>query len=185
MRLPVVVARPMPNIFRKTRKGQDEITTRAHRLAPRARAALILVDGQRNDEELARLIQVQATETLQTLLDQGFIEVSSEPVVASPVPAAAPRLATQPPPKPIVSETSNPDAPSTIPRSYDFRLVQREAVRRLTDLLGPAAETLAIRMEGCRDLAGLRPLLIQARDLITAMRGKQAGAEYIAYLSAL
>lgn len=176
----------MGNIYRKTPKGLDEVATRANRLPPRARAALILVDGQRTDDELARLIQVNASETLAMLVEQNFIEVTAEAVAAPPAAALAPpRLATQPPPKPIIGEHSTAEAPSTMPRAYDFRLVQREAVRRLTDMLGPSAETLAMKMESSKDMATLRPLLIQARDLITAVRGKQAAADYIAILSAL
>lgn len=176
----------MANIYRKTTKGLDEVATRAHRLPPRARAALILVDGQRSDDELARLIQVNASETLAMLVEQNFIEVIAEAVAPAPAAVpAAPRFATQPPPKPIISEHSTAEAPSTMPRAYDFRTVQREAVRRLTDLLGPAAEGLAMKMEASKDMATLRPLLIQARDLITAVRGKQAAVDYIAILSAL
>jgi WD40 repeat protein len=37
----------MPTIYRKTAKGQSEIETRVHRLAPRFRSLLILVDGRR------------------------------------------------------------------------------------------------------------------------------------------
>ena len=36
----------MSTIFRKTAKGTSEVETRANRLPPRLRAALILVDGR-------------------------------------------------------------------------------------------------------------------------------------------
>ena len=38
----------MSIIFRKTAKGISEIETREHRLTPRVRNALILVDGRRD-----------------------------------------------------------------------------------------------------------------------------------------
>lgn len=147
--------------YRKTPKGVDEVQTRAHRLPPRARGALILVDGQRTDEELARLIPVQAAETLAALAEAGFIEVI----------AVAPPAAT-------------PATPPTS-RQPDFKLVQREAVRRLVELVGPSADDLAIRMEGARSMDQLRPLLVHARSLIGNVRGAQPAADYIAALSAL
>ena len=41
--------RAMATVYRKTDKGRNEIETRANRLLPRLRSALIVVDGQRND----------------------------------------------------------------------------------------------------------------------------------------
>lgn len=153
----------MAIIFRKTAKGVDEIQTRAHRLAPRSRNALILVDGQRSDEDLGRLIQLQAAETLQALAAGGFIEA-----VAS---AVAPATAQAPPAAPL--------------RPIDVALVRREAVRRLTDLVGPAGEDLCIRMERCKDIDALRPLLANARQIIVNTRGALAAAQYINALSEL
>ena len=46
----------MPLVYRKTTKGQREIETRADRLLPRLRTALILADGRRGMEELRKLV---------------------------------------------------------------------------------------------------------------------------------
>lgn len=151
--------------YRKTPKGVEEVQTRAHRLPPRARGALILVDGQRTDQELEKLIPAQAADTLAALAEAGFIEVID---AGSHAAAAAP---ASPAPAPA--------------RQPDFKLVQREAVRRLVDLVGPSADDLAIRMEGARSLDQLRPLLVHARSLITNVRGPQPAADYISALSAL
>ena len=81
----------MATIYRKTPKGHTEIETRALRLSPRLRSALILVDGRRTDAELQRMILQQPDETLHGLVDQGFIEVISitQPL-AAPRPNPAP-----------------------------------------------------------------------------------------------
>ena len=79
----------MAIIYRKTAKGMAEIETRAHRLPPRMRSALILVDGKRSDDALAALIQAQAIEMLHALAGQGFIEVLS---VAAPPVSSVPDL---------------------------------------------------------------------------------------------
>ncbi|HRD85230.1 MAG TPA: hypothetical protein PLF63_08655, partial [Rubrivivax sp.] len=64
----------MPTIYRKTAKGQTEVETRSHRLAPRFRSVLILVDGRRTDDELAKLMPHAGEGTLEALEQGGFIE---------------------------------------------------------------------------------------------------------------
>lgn len=149
-------------IYRKTAKGVDEVRHRTHRLAPRERSTLILVDGQRRDDELEKLIQVQAMETLQRLADGGFIEITMHTSPAAPTSTAA------------------PTRPAT-----DIGKLRREAVRRLLDHVGPDGDDLAMRIEKAPDLESLRPMLVQARGIIANMRGEQAAADYISALSAL
>jgi hypothetical protein len=175
----------MANIYRKTAKGVDEIANRTHRLAPRARTALILVDGQRSEEDLTKLVQVQAAETLALLVQQGFIEGLNVGTAAAPAPSAG-TTRDSGAGRSSAGEAGNESGfSSTSAPQRNFSLVRREAVKRLTDLLGPGAETLALRMEATQDLAALRPLLVRARDLIAASRGQQAANNYITELSAL
>ena len=152
----------MPIIFRKTAKGVTEIETRAHRLAPRLRSALIMVDGKRSDADLRPLITQQPDETLAALAEQGFIEI----VAAAPAMAPLPRAAV-------------PPAAAARP-VMDFETRRRAAVRGLNDLLGPAAETLAIRMERARSAEELRPLLATAVQLVANARGRSAADDYAA-----
>lgn len=142
--------------YRKTAKGVAEIETRAHRLTPRMRSALIFVDGKRNDAELATMIQQQATETLHALAGQGFIEVLAIGP-AAPAPASA---------------TAGP-AP-------DLQARRREAVRAVNDLLGPAAESVALRLERARNLDELRVALSTALQTVAAARGRQAAEAFAA-----
>lgn len=164
----------MANVYRKSAKGLDEIQTRTHRLVPRLRSALILVDGQRSDADLARLVP-DAADLLATLLQQGFVEPAPrEASPATPVPRS--RTAVPPDGRAVVAEERPPVA---------YRTLQREAVRRLTELVGPTAEPLAIRMERAADRQALDPLLLQARNLIAGMRGQRLADEYAAALAAL
>ena len=146
----------MPLIYRKTAKGLSEIETRANRLPPRLRSALIVVDGKRNLAELRPLI-LQPDETLAALAEQGFIEAIREVAPPPPPPAAAPAAAA--------GAAGNPN---------DFEQTRRAAVRALNDLLGPAAESLAIKIEKARNLAELTPLLTQAAQSVANMRGRGA-----------
>lgn len=159
----------MPIIFRKTAKGVAEIETRAHRLTPRMRSALILVDGKRDAQDMKLLITQQAEETLQTLAEQGFIEAVGETVrsQSSSAPAAAP------------AAEARAAAPAAKP-GPDFDNLRRGSVRALNEALGPSAESLAIRIERARNLQELQPLLSQAAKLIGAARGAAAAEAYAA-----
>jgi hypothetical protein len=153
----------MASIFRKTAKGLAEIETRAHRLPPRLRSALIVVDGKRDEEALSKLVLQDPALTLQTLLEAGFIEVCD--TVPAPSPRPAPAAA---PARPAAA----PPAPS------GFDQTRRDAVRALTDLIGPMGEALAIKMEKTRSLDELRPLLSVAMQIIANTRGRQAATDY-------
>jgi hypothetical protein len=153
---------PMAHIYRKTAKGAAEIETRAHRLTPRMRSALILVDGRRSEDELRALVQYQADETIDGLVSQGFIEVAG---VAAPKPAPAPA------PPPAAAPVAAPPRPAPV---IDIKTLCRDAVRELSHQVGPMAEALAIRMERAKTYDELRPLLNSAAQVIDNTRGTTA-----------
>lgn len=148
----------MTTIYRKTEKGIDEIATRANRLVPRLRTALILVDGTRNEVELAGLIAQGSAQVLEELLSQGYIEVT---------PGA---------PQPKPEKTAAAAAPAAADKS--FSSFRAEAVRAFNDLTGPAGEALAIKMEKTSSREQLAPLLQTAYQIIGNSRGAQAATEF-------
>ena len=153
----------MATVYRKTDKGVAEITTRAHRLAPRYRSALILVDGKKADDELHKLILSEPADTLARLLAEGFIDVFAT-------------LAPQPerPPERTATASSNRSDGAT------FASRQRDAVRELNHQMGPLAETLALGMERAKSDAELQPLVRQAADMLRRMRGAAPADAYLA-----
>jgi hypothetical protein len=171
----------MATIYRKTDKGHAEIETRAHRLPPRVRQALIVVDGRRSDDDLRKLIMQQPDETLQSLLDGGFIEASGSISAPRPTPASA---HAAPPAAPAAAGTMAPAAPaaSTAPGTVplDLAALKRAAVRSINDQLGPMGESLALRIERCRSPAELQPLLVTATDIIRNARGPAAATAFAA-----
>lgn len=172
----------MPTLFRKTTKGQTEIETRAHRLGPRLRALLILVDGKRDGAALAALVP-QADNLMTELLTQGFVEALPEAEAAPPSPSprpAAPAAKASATPSAPVPPTPAAAAKTTSAAGGDFDTLRRNAVRALNDELGPAAETIAIRIERARSMAELRPLLVQAAQAVANMRGRGAAEAYAA-----
>jgi len=163
--------------YRKTDKGQAEIETRAFRLSPRLRTPLIMVDGRRNEDELRKLIPSQPDETLQALLDQGFIEVIAAPAGAraSSEPASVAKPATE-----MAPAAESAADPTSMPPPMRFEDLRRQAVRSLIDQAGPAAEGVALKMEKTRNLHELRPLLSVARDILSTSTSQAAAATFAA-----
>jgi hypothetical protein len=166
----------MSIIFRKTTKGVHEIETREHRLPPRVRNALILVDGKRDVATLKALMPQQVDGTLELLLEQAYIEVV-EGVAATSALRAAPEtgVRTSAAPAATAPTMAAPAASTPVP---SLATRQRTAVRELNDAMGPMGESLAIRMERARDEAELRPLVQMAVQLIGNARGRSAAEAY-------
>jgi len=157
----------MAHIYRKTDKGHAEIETRAHKLTPRFRSALILVDGKRTDDDLRKLIPQEPEETLRQLTEQGFIELIA--TTATPKAHAAPAAAPAP-------ERESERVMSASPSQLEQ--IKRESVRSLNNHLGPMAETLAMKIERARNMAELRPLLETASQIILNASGTGAAADF-------
>ena len=157
----------MSIVYRKTAKGVAEIETRAHRLLPRVRGALILVDGKRSDDELAPLVGADAAATLASLLGDGFIEVLA--TLAERAAEAAPdRVADRASDRRSSGSGGNAAAASS---SRAFETLRRDAVRSLNDQLGPAGETVVIDLERAKTPAELQRLLLLGVKVLRDFRG--------------
>jgi hypothetical protein len=149
----------MTTIYRKTAKGQAEIETRTHRLPPRQRGALILVDGQRSAVDLAKLIPGDVEATLQQLLADGFIDVFAVLADRPAMPFAM--------------------APAPIDQ------MKREAVRALIQQLGPMAEAVALKIEHSQSLAELRPLLTLGAQMLRDVKGPEVADAFASHFLAV
>ena len=163
----------MATVYRKTDKGRAEIETRAHRLLPRLRSALILVDGKKTDEELMRLVLAEPAATLASLLADGFIEVLA--TLAEPQPERPPERQAER--KPAAARSGSDGAA--------FAARSRDAVHEINHQIGPLAEALALKMERAKTAAELQPLLVQASEMLRRMRGGASADAFVArFLSA-
>jgi hypothetical protein len=177
----------MPTIYRKTAKGLAEIATRANKLPPGLRNALILTDGRRSDVDLRALLPHASEDTLVLLAEQGFIEATG--VVSGawppfpPVPPLQP-LAPPPPGQPMPATAGPPAAAPAAPApprpALSLEQRRREAVRLLTDQLGPMADALAIRIERSRNADELRSALALAVQVLGNTRGRGAAEAFAA-----
>jgi len=154
----------MSSVYRKTEKGQLEIETRANRLVPRLRTALIMVDGKRSDEDLHKLIHIDAATVLKELLDEGYVEIVT---TTPPKPA--------PPPSPTASAEAA-QAAAAGQRALDD--VRKKAVRMLTELIGPMAEAVAVKMEKAHNWEELRHSLEIGQEILRNTRGAAVAKEF-------
>jgi len=168
----------MALVYRKTDKGSAEIATRANRLAPRLRHALIVVDGRRRDDELRELIAQAPDEALATLLAQGYIEVAGS--ARAPAETAAPGAAAGAPSVPAAPPPPRAAPPATSASTRGWEERRRQAVRYLNDKLGPSAESLVMKIEKSRDAGELRPHLEMAEQVLRAARGPAVASEFAA-----
>jgi hypothetical protein len=156
---------PMSTTYRKTPKGQAEVETRANRLPPRLRAALILVDGRRSEDDIVKLVSNDAAEVLRGLLDDGYVEL-----VEVAAPARPPTVAQRPAAPAAVA--SAPELLSMAPSV--IAATKRDAVRVLTEQIGPMAEGLALKIERAANAAELQGLLEIGRQVLGNTRGRAA-----------
>lgn len=155
--------------YQKSSKGIEAIATRSAALAPKQRSVLILVDGKRSCDELTRLAQAlgDPQALLSQLAEAGFIEpVGGKPAAAAT--AGAPFAATAPMP--------------VAPASTTVPLVQaqRYASRRLTDLLGPEAESMCLRIEATRNAQEFQAAVHKAEAMLRQFRSAQVADRFAA-----
>jgi hypothetical protein len=146
-----------PNVrFTKTEKGQEEIRNRTHRLNPRLRQVLVLVDGSKPIGELvaaAASLGGDAT-VLELLVRDGFIAPIDGPAAASaPVrpsappaaPSAAPAAAARPAAAPAPDDPAKVSAAKMAMRSYiklAAGMLEARALNKLVDGVHSTDEAL-------------------------------------------
>ena len=159
-------------IYHKSAKGTEAIATRQHGLSPKQRSMLIMIDGKRSFDELARLSAMLGdTEQLMTELENGgFIE---------PLGGASGAPAPGPAPAPAEAVT----VPAALP-AVSLPEAKRFAVRLLTDTLGPMAEELCLRIEGARNAAEFSAAITRAEALMRQVKGTAAAARFAADVAA-
>lgn len=74
------------------------------------------------------------------------------------------------------SELPMPSPPVGLP----FEALRREAVRQLTEQLGPNAETLVIKINRSANMTELQPLLARAVLVLRKVRGEAAADAFAA-----
>jgi len=149
----------LAHIPKKTDKGRVEVQTRAYQVGPRERSVLIMVDGKTPARLLVAKLAFmkKADEILDELCVGGFIDISGS--------------------EDYSRQRQTPVAPMT-PLTDELR-ARREFARDFVRLaLGPSADYLALRLQGCASREALLPLLEECRDHIEIAIGPQQAQDF-------
>jgi hypothetical protein len=151
------------SVLSKTPKGTEEIETRRHKLDHRLRALLIMVNGKASAAEIAKKFEQlgDVMPLLQELQAQGFV---SDGTAAAPPARAAPGGAAA--------------APSAGAASFDLKQAKVDLCRQLRDQLGPDADMLTGKIEGCGSPEELRQFLAAKREMLDEWLGKSKAAQF-------
>jgi hypothetical protein len=156
-------------VYHKSAKGTEAIATRQHGLSPKLRSTLILIDGKRGFEELARLSQGDTEQLVGQLLEQGFIE---EVVGAPAAPAAAPTKSAAAPAKTAAAPAAG--------RGLPLLDAQRYASKRLFAILGVSAEPVCLRIEAARNAQDFQAAIKLAEIMVNDVRSGRVAEEFAA-----
>jgi hypothetical protein len=159
-----------PNtVYFKTEAGMGEVKARAMGLRAELRRLLILIDGNATVGRLAAFVRGSEVDFLIAELESlGLVtsgassgNVATVTGVATPAPVAA------------------PTDPSLEPTAAQMQAVRRAAIRSLHDTLGPDADTLAVKVERCKDAQELRVAITEIRLTLDRQVGIAAGQRFL------
>jgi len=147
-------------VFGKTPKGAAELAARSGALSLAQRRLLILIDGVRDVDQLAAIVPSALDESLDVLEQGGFIALASGAAGGNDTEQGA--------------STMIPEAEMTTVQEAKTR-----AVRAINELLGPAADGLAMAIETASSGEELRPLIREAERLVALAHGAAAAQSFI------
>lgn len=146
-------------VFSKTDEGREALTSRPPGLTPRLRSLLIMTDGKRTVAELDKMLGADgaAGPLLDQLVTQGWVQgqAGTGPTTSPPMAASAEAGGGQ---------AAVDTLPPFVDAAWPFPDARRRVVRFINDQLGPMGETLAMRVESCKNAADLQAALPRIRD---------------------
>jgi hypothetical protein len=163
----------LDQVFHKTASGQAELVNKTHGLSPTQRRLLIMLDGRkalkdcapyfRESDDLPAMIKVLST----LKLIEGGAKDPWETTTILPTADATPQM--------MAARATTQPLPPAVPLG---EMISR-AVRYLTDELGPAAESVAIRIESAKSVDAFNTALRPAVDLLASVKGREASAKLL------
>jgi hypothetical protein len=166
-------------IFKKTDAGVTEVNARALGLRAALRRTLIMIDGRNTLAALATIVRGEEVEGLiYELQSLGLIDTGGGTATRA---AGDLRSAVIPvPAQPVLAPLAVPQetAPGE-PTQEQLVGARRAAVRALNDILGPGADSFAIRIEKCRTPNELREQVVQIRQTLARSIGESAAVRFV------
>ena len=159
-------------IYVKTPKGVEEVSARSAQLSMISRRVLIMMDGRRTVEELSVYVRPGEIDGIITQLESAGLAERAGPSAPATL---APRTAA---PNTVQPAISPPPEQREI-AAIALEEAKRRAARELNDRLGPTAEVIAMRIEGCRTIDEFRERVSEAERSVAAALGPAAAQDYL------
>ena len=165
------------DIYRKSAKGLDEIQNRTHRLAPRLRQVLIMVNGKKALGALAAEASAlgDIAQYLTELEAQGFIEETSNDSASRNNAPVAPSMAGSD------TGTHAETAPLGSDRA-DFDTLRSYLAKSLLDNLGSFAAEKLDNLRRCKHMWQLQGQIEECAKAIESAAGKEKASQFVAGL---
>jgi hypothetical protein len=169
------------SIYDKTAKGREEIATRRYQLAPRLRTLLVLVDGNRSEEELLRNVAGLGltVSAMQELLDGEFIVLSTSYASMAPAPEAPAK-----PELPAAEPEAAPQPPSAA-NVEQFRSLYDFYNKTIKSTIGLRGFTLQLKVEKASSIEDFRELRMPYLEAVQKAKGNFAAASLAEQLDQL
>lgn len=161
-----------------------EVKARTLGLRAELRRLLILVDGNAPLSRLAIFVRGSEIDYLIAELEiQGLVTTSmgapvafAESIVVLPTAASRASITPAPamPATPAAATYANVE-----PTTAQMLAVRRTAVGTLHELLGPDADALAAKIEGCKDAQELRVTITDIRQTLDRQLGTDTGQRFL------
>lgn len=172
-----------PNtIFKKTEAGVAEVSARALGLRAVLRRVLIMVDGRQTVATLASTVRGEEIDGLiYELQSLGLVDPTGGATAAQRNTASTTNVSTDATTNAIAREPGHSlNAPAGgEPTKEQLISAKLAAVRTLNDMLGPTAETFALRIEKCRTPNELREQVALIRQSLVKMIGEASGTRFV------
>lgn len=159
-----------PNtVYFKTEAGMGEVKARAMGLRAELRRLLILIDGAAPVGRLAGFVRGSEIDFL-------IAELESMGLITSGASSGNVPTVTGATSAPSVAAVSDPNLE---PTATQMMAVRRTAIRTLHDVLGPGADTLAVKVERCKDAQELRIAITEIRLTLDRQLGVAIGQRFL------
>ena len=148
--------------------------SRALGLRAELRRLLILMDGVATVDRLATFVRGSEISVL-------IAELELHGLVTTDALDAARRAAvpTTPPTGARTASSASSAEPPLEPTAAQMLAVQRKAIHTLHELLGPAADDLAVKFERCKTAGEMRLAVNEVRLVLDRQMGTSAGQRFL------
>jgi hypothetical protein len=162
------------SVLAKTALGQAAIKLHDRSLPQQARALLILADGVKSVEAIARFTPnpSEALQMAQILMDSGLASLVGQ-ASAPKTPSVAPQAAQAP-------KSAVPAGSAPASAVFDIKQSIRTATRALNDLLGPHADPFSAKLEKCKTRDELIAKIYEIKPVVVSMRSAQKADDFLA-----